>query len=47
MEDILFQELEKIVQKFSDEADFSIGYYSNNTNSLKRVTDKDFREPET
>lgn len=43
MDDILIQNLNRIVEKFPDEADFRVRYYSNESNSLKEVTDEDFR----
>lgn len=43
MEDILLQGLAKIVNKFPEEADFNVQYYNNNTNSLKTVSDENFR----
>lgn len=44
MDDILMQGLKKLVDEFPEEADFSMMYYSNNSNSLKEITDEDFRD---
>lgn len=39
MEDILLQELSKLVEKFSD-AEFRIEYFDNNTHTLKVITNE-------
>ena len=41
MEDILLQELSKLVEKFP-EAEFKIKYFDNNTHTLKVITNEDF-----
>ena len=41
MEDILLQELSKLVEKFPD-AEFRMEYFDNNTYTLKVITNKDF-----
>lgn len=39
MEDILLQELSKLVEKFP-EAEFRMEYFDNNTNTLKVITNE-------
>ena len=41
MEDILLQELSKLVEKFP-EAEFRMEYFDNNTHALKVITNEDF-----
>lgn len=41
MEDILLQELSKLVEKFPD-AEFKIEYFDNNTHILKVITNENF-----
>ena len=41
MEDILLQELSKLVEKFP-EAEFRMEYFDNNTQTLKVITNEDF-----
>ena len=41
MEDILLQELSKLVEKFPD-AEFKMEYFDNNTHTLKVITNKNF-----
>lgn len=41
MEDILLQELSKLVEKFP-EAEFRMEYFDNNTHTMKVITDEDF-----
>ena len=41
MEDILLQELSKLVEKFP-EAELRMEYFDNNTNTLKVITNEDF-----
>lgn len=41
MEDILLQELSKLVEKFPD-AEFKMEYFDNNTQTLKVVTNENF-----
>lgn len=41
MEDILLQELSKLVEKFPD-AEFRMEYFDNNTHTLKAITNEDF-----
>ena len=41
MEDILLQELSKLVEKFP-EAEFKMEYFDNNTQTLKVITNEDF-----
>lgn len=41
MEDILLQELSKLVEKFPD-AEFKIEYFDNNTHTLKVITNENF-----
>lgn len=41
MEDILLQELSKLVEKFPD-SEFRMEYFDNNTHTLKVITNEDF-----
>lgn len=41
MEDILIQELSKLVAKFPD-AEFKMEYFDNNTHTMKVITNDDF-----
>lgn len=41
MEDILLQELSKLVEKFPD-AEFKMEYFDNNTHTLKVITNENF-----
>lgn len=41
MEDILLQELSKLVEKFPD-AEFRMEYFDNNTHTMKVITNKNF-----
>ena len=41
MEDILLQELSKLVEKFPD-AEFKMEYFDNNTQTLKVITNENF-----
>ena len=41
MEDILLQELSKLVEKFPD-AEFRMEYFDNNTHTLKVITNENF-----
>ena len=41
MEDILLQELSKLVEKFPD-AEFKMEYFDNNTHTLKLITNENF-----
>ena len=41
MEDILLQELSKLVEKFPD-AGFKMEYFDNNTHTLKLITNENF-----
>ena len=41
MEDILLQELSKLIEKFPD-AEFRMEYFDNNTQTLKVITNENF-----
>lgn len=41
MEDILIQELSKLVAKFPD-AEFKMEYFDNNTHTMKVITNENF-----